>query len=159
MYVLHTVVRIHDLILVNNCQTHHHSAISIHSSASRYSPILIPIANFVRLSADFSLPPARGPQSQCTQRTAYNKVEGQVIVEFLLTEPLFGESFCFLQGCLPMLQSSALGEDLFHIKRYILSRSMSTWKGNTIMNTQMKHTEMFDQKEYWNQTQIQLLDA
>lgn len=47
MYFLHPVVLIHDLIPVNNCQTHHHSAISIHLSTSQRSPILMPIANFV----------------------------------------------------------------------------------------------------------------
>lgn len=51
-----------------------------------------------------------------------------------------------------MFQSSVLGESILHIKRYILSRNLSIWKGNTIMNTQKKYTEMFGWNEHWNKS-------
>lgn len=80
-----------------------------------------------------------------------NALESQVI-EFLLTESLLREEFLVFAR-LSILKSSALGEVLLHIKRYILSRSLSIWKENTILKTQVKYTEMFDQKELWNKSQ------
>lgn len=81
----------------------------------------------------------------------YNAFKEQVIVEFLVTEPFLGELLFFFARML-MFQSSVLGESILHIKRYILSRNLSIWKGNTIMSTQKKYTEMFGWNEHWNKS-------
>lgn len=78
-----------------------------------------------------------------------NALDGQVIVEFLLIEPLFGERALFFcktvndaEQCIgrrpPPHQKVYSKQEFKHLER------------KYIMNTQVKYTEVFDQNEHWD---------
>lgn len=66
---------------------------------------------------------------------------------------LWRKIFIVFFARLIMLQNSALREGFLHIRRYSPSRSLRICQGNTIMNTEVKYTEIFSQKDHWKKSQ------